>query len=134
EATDNDAVGGPKAGVSRTQVLERYDASRKRREALARVEKLWGELLDLLADRLEAPDRDPDAESAAVLAGRQVDTRGTLLITTFREVASELAGARDVPPELAAALNNVADSTGAKVRATSDFRNVLERVVERGSG
>src|SRR5690606_38728550 len=52
----------------------------------------------------------------------------------LREVASELADARDVPPELAAALNNVADSTGSRVRATSDFRSVLERVVDRGSG
>ena len=134
EATDNDAVRGPKTGVSRTQVLERYDASRKRREALARVEQLWGELLELLADRMESADRDHNAESSAILAGRRVDGRGTLLVTTLREVASELADARDVPPELAAALNNVADSTGSRVRATSDFRSVLERVVDRGSG
>src|SRR5690606_40497276 len=87
-----------------------------------------------LADRMESADRDHNAESSAILAGRRVDGRGTLLVTTLREVASELADARDVPPELAAALNNVAESTGSRVRATSDFRSVLERVVDRGSG
>jgi len=133
EALDNDAIAGAKRGVSRTQTLKLYDASEKRQQALERVEALWGDLLELLADRLESPDRDRKSTAEQLLASSRIDVRGAELMASMRDTAAELARQRDVPPELPAALNNVADSTGRRVRATTDFRRVLERLVGRDS-
>ncbi len=127
EAKDNDAVEGPKRGVSRTQVLRIYSAAEHRRAALQKAEALWGRMVDHLADRLEGPDRDKQKVAEQVVAGQTVDTSGLTLVEDLRTLARELGRERDAPQELVTALANVAQTLGAKVRATSDFRKLYLR-------
>ncbi|HYO56914.1 DUF4175 family protein, partial [Archangium sp.] len=84
EAKDNDAVEGPKRGVSRTQVLRVYSAAEHRRAALEKAEALWGRMVDHLADRLEGPDRDRVKEAQKVAAAQSVDTSGLTLVADMR--------------------------------------------------
>ncbi|HYH95970.1 DUF4175 family protein, partial [Hyalangium sp.] len=68
EARDNDAVEGPKKGLSRTQVLRIYSAAEHRRAALQKAEALWGRLLDHLADRLDGSDHAKEKTAESVTA------------------------------------------------------------------
>ncbi len=127
EARDNDAVEGPKRGISRTQVLRIYSAAEHRRIALQKAEALWGRLVDHLADRLEGSDHSKEKTAESVTAGQAVDTSGQQLVTDMRALAQELSKERDVPKELAGALVNIADGLGRKLSATVDFRRLYLR-------
>ncbi|WP_083681893.1 DUF4175 family protein [Archangium sp. Cb G35] len=134
EARDNDAVEGPKRGVSRTQVLRVYSAAEHRRAALQKAEALWGRMVDHLADRMEGPDRDKTKDVQKVTAAQTVDTSGQTLVSDMRALAQELARERDNPAELVAALSNVAQTLGPKVRATADLRRIYLRTQQRRTG
>jgi hypothetical protein len=134
EARDNDAVEGPKRGVSRTQVLRVYSAAEHRRAALQKAEALWGRMVDHLADRMEGPDRDKTKDVQKVTAAQTVDTSGQTLVTDMRALAQELGRERDNPAELVAALANVAQTLGPKVRATADLRRIYLRTQQRRTG
>ncbi|WP_246357711.1 DUF4175 family protein, partial [Pyxidicoccus fallax] len=127
EAQDNDAVEGPKKGVSRTQVLRVYSAAEHRRAALEKAEQLWGRMVDHLADRLEGPDRDKKKDPQAIAAAASVDTSGQQLITDMRTLARELARERDVPTELVSALSHISESLGSHINGTADFRRLYLR-------
>jgi len=134
EARDNDAVEGPKRGVSRTQVLRIYSAAEHVRAALEKAEALWGRMVDHLADRLEGPDREKVKDPAKVASAQSVDASGQTLVTDMRALAQELSRERDTPAELVTALVNISDALGEKVRATSDFRRLYLRTQQRRRG
>ncbi|MFY0571577.1 DUF4175 family protein [Archangium lansingense] len=134
EAKDNDAVEGPKRGVSRTQVLRVYSAAEHRRAALQKAEAIWGRMVDHLADRMEGPDRDRTKDVQKVTAAQSVDASGQTLVTDMRALAQELSRERDNPAELVAALANVAQTLGQKVRATADLRRIYLRTQQRRTG
>ncbi|KFE68917.1 DUF4175 family protein [Hyalangium minutum] len=127
EARDNDAVEGPKKGLSRTQVLRIYSAAEHRRAALQKAEALWGRLVDHLADRLEGSDTAKEKTAESVTSGQAVDTSGQQLVADMRALAQELARERDVPRDLVGALLNIADGLGRKLSATADFRRLYLR-------
>lgn len=127
EAQDNDAVEGPKKGVSRTQVLRIYSAAEHLRNALQKTEVLWGRMVDHLADRLEGPDRVKQKDPQAVAAAASVDTSGQQLVTDMRTLAQELSKERDIPTELVSALANISESLGSHIRGTADFRRLYLR-------
>ncbi|HZI14559.1 MAG TPA: DUF4175 family protein [Myxococcus sp.] len=127
EAQDNDAVEGPKKGVSRTHVLRIYSAAEHRRAALEKAEQLWGRMVDHLADRLEGPDRAKQKDAQAIAAAASVDTSGQQLITDMRALAKELSKERDMPTELVSALANISESLGSHIRGTADFRRLYLR-------
>ncbi|MFL5356578.1 DUF4175 family protein [Archangium sp.] len=134
EAKDNDAVEGPKRGVSRTQVLRVYSAAEHLRAALEKAEALWGRMVDHLADRLEGPERERVREPQKVAAAQSVDTAGLTLVADMRALAQELSRERDNPAELVGALSNIAATLGQKVRATSDLRRIYLRTQQRRAG
>lgn len=127
EARDNDAVEGPKRGVSRTQVLRIYSAAEHRRAALAKAEALWGRLVDHLADRLEGSDGAREKDVERITAGQAVDASGLQLVGDMRALAKELSRERDVPKELLGALINIADGMSRKISTTMDFRRLYLR-------
>ncbi|HZI08302.1 MAG TPA: DUF4175 family protein, partial [Archangium sp.] len=131
EARDNDAVEGPKRGVSRTQVLRVYSAAEHRRAALQKAEALWSRMVDHLADRMEGPDRDKTKDVQKVTAAQTADTSGLTLVADLRALAQELGRERDNPAELVAALANISQTLGQKVRATGDLRRIYLRT-QRG--
>ncbi|WP_090488209.1 DUF4175 family protein [Myxococcus virescens] len=127
EAQDNDAVEGPKKGVSRTQVLRVYSAAEHRRAALEKAEQLWGRMVDHLADRLEGPERAKQKDPQAITAGATVDTSGESLVADMKTLAQELARERDVPTELVSALSNISESLGSHIRGTAELRRLYLR-------
>ncbi|MBZ4335479.1 DUF4175 family protein [Corallococcus sp. AS-1-12] len=127
EAKDNDAVEGPKKGVSRTQTLRVYSAAEHRRAALEKAEVLWGRLVDHLADRLEGPDRAKQKDAAAVETAKSVDTSGQQLADDFRAQGAELSREKDVPKEIVSALLNIGGELKRSVSTTSDFRRLYLR-------
>ncbi|WP_422723934.1 DUF4175 family protein [Hyalangium rubrum] len=127
EARDNDAVEGPKKGVSRTQMLRIYSAAEHRRAALQKAEALWGRLVDHLADRLEGSDREKEKTPESITAGQKVDASGQQLVGDMRTLATELSRERDAPQELVAALANIADGMSKKITTTADFRRLYLR-------
>lgn len=127
EAQDNDAVEGPKKGVSRTQVLRIYSAAEHRRAAREKAEQLWGRMVDHLADRLEGPDRAKQKDPQAIATAASVDTSGQQLVTDMRTLAQELARGRDVPTELVSALSHISESLGSHINGTSDLRRLYLR-------
>ncbi len=134
EAKDNDAVEGPKRGVSRTQVLRVYSAAEHTRQALEKAEALWGRMVDHLADRLEGPDRERTKDPAKVASAQTVDTTGLALVADMRGLAQQLGRERDIPAELITALANISETLGQKVRATADLRRVYLRTQQRRGG
>jgi hypothetical protein len=131
EAKDNDAVEGPKRGVSRTQVLRIYSAAEHRRAALDKTEALWHRLVDHLADRLEGADRAKEKTLESITQGQKVDTSGQQLVGDMRGLAQELSRERDAPQELITALANIADGMSKKLYATSDFRRLYLRTAKQ---
>lgn len=131
EARDNDAVEGPKRGVSRTQVLRMYSAAEHRRAALEKAEALWGRMVDHLADRLEGPEREQARDVEKIKAAQPVDASGMTLVADMRALAQELSRERDAPTELVGALSNISTSLGERVRTTADVRRLFLRT--RGS-
>ncbi len=135
EATDNDAVKGPKKGTSAVMTLKLYSSAEHRREALARAEALWTRLLDHLADRMEAPDRKSPAPVDAAVAGKPIDERAAQLSGDLTALAQALEEDREPPRELVSALLNVAGELGADTTTITGHRRFLLRLAGReGSG
>jgi hypothetical protein len=128
EAKDNDAVSGPKKGVSNALTLKVYSAAEHRREALEKAEALWERLVTHLADRMEGADRSSPALPEAALANRPVDERGQSLALDMGALAEELDALRDPPTELSSALWNVAKELREDVSAVAAQRTLLLRL------
>ncbi|MCC6333083.1 MAG: DUF4175 family protein [Myxococcales bacterium] len=128
EAKDNDAVAGPKKGVSNSLTLKVYSAAEHRREALQKAEAVWERLVTHLADRMEAGDRPSPATPDAALASRPVDERGQTLALDLGTLAGELEELREPPTELSSALWNVAKELREDVSAVATQRKLLLRL------
>lgn len=128
EATDNDAVKGPKKGVSANLTVKLYSAEEHRREALRRAAALWERLVTHLADRLEGAERASPASPEAALAGRPVDERAVQLTQDLAQLAEELHKDRSAPLELAQALTNVGRELTVDTSVVSGQRRMLLRL------
>jgi Domain of unknown function (DUF4175) len=128
EATDNDAVKGPKKGVSSTLHLKLYSAEEHRREALKKAEALWERLITHVADRLEGADRVSPATVEAALAGKPVDARVRELSDDLTQLAHDLDEDRDPPEELIQALRNVGTEVARDASTVSVHRRVMLRL------
>jgi len=129
EATDNDAVAGPKKGVSKTQTLKLYSAAEHRREAVHKAEALWERMVLHLADRMEGPDRQAAKRDAdEIKAGAMVDEKGQQVATDAVELAAELGREKDVPLELVDAVGNAGAQLRQAIAATSGARRIFVRL------
>lgn len=127
EAKDNDAVSGPKKGVSRTLQLKTYSAAEHRREALQRAEALWERMVTQLADRMEGPDRRADHTLDEVKSQVAVDEAGFKLTSDMQFSVAEMSKSRDAPIELMGALSNIAGTLAPKQMRTSSTRRLAIR-------
>lgn len=131
EATDNDAVKGPKKGTSATLRLKLYSSAEHRREALRKAEELWGRLVDHLADRMEGPDRASPTSPDHAVAGKPADERGAQLAAEFSQLAQDLGDEKDPSMELLATLQNIGAELARDVSQVSSQRRVLLRLAGR---
>ncbi|MEW6431273.1 MAG: DUF4175 family protein [Myxococcota bacterium] len=131
EAKDNDAVAGPKKGVSNALTLKVYSAAEHRRDALAKVEAQWERLVGHLADRMESPDRASPATADAALASRSVDDRARALSQDMAQLAEDLDALRDPPTELSSALWNVSRELEQDTAEVTTQRKLLLRLTGR---
>lgn len=131
EALDNDAVSGPKKGVSATHVLKVYSASEHHKEALARVQALWERLVTLAADRLEEPAPSAPGELLETwyAKGTAVDRGAVGLSGELRKAAHDLSKDRGTPKGLPRALDNVAAGVGTSAQRTTIARSPLAKAV-----
>lgn len=135
EATDNDAVKGPKKGVSATLLVKLYSAEEHRRAALRKATELWERLVTHLADRLEGPDRSSPASPEAALAGRPVDERASQLAQDLTQLSADLREDRSAPLEIAQAASNIGRELTVDTSAVSGPRRMLLRLSgKEGSG
>ncbi len=134
EARDNDAVAGPKKGVSRTQVVRIYSAAENRREAVRRAELLWERLIGQLADRLEGGDAADGVTAERAVQNAPADEAGITLAEDLLREAGELLDGKDAPEELASALTAIGDGYGRHVRTTRDNRRLFLRLSQRPNG
>ncbi len=133
EATDNDAVAGPKKGVSRTQTFKLYSAAEHRRAAVHKAEAVWERFVTHLADRMEGPDRQaPKKDFDEIRMGSALDERGQVLASDAIELAGELGRERDAPLELADAVQNAGATLRAVIASTSGARRIYVRL--KGTG
>jgi hypothetical protein len=130
EVLDDDAVSGPKKGMSETQRVKVYSEADHRRQVLEKARQVFEEMLALLGDRLEtfaagridSPDRLTVAD--------QLDRRTRELHEKMRATAREIRHDRAGPRPLAAALDNVAGQlrfaeqrvTSARAQVAGAFR------------
>ncbi|MDP2274140.1 MAG: DUF4175 domain-containing protein [Archangium sp.] len=134
EATDNDAVKGPKKGASPAMRLKLYSSAEHRRQALAKAEELWGRLVDHLADRMEAPDRASPTPVDAAVAGKPIDERGVQLASDIAVLAQEIRDERDPSEELLSTLLNISAELNSDVSQVVSQRRVLLRIAGREGG
>ncbi|MBL9039519.1 MAG: DUF4175 domain-containing protein, partial [Archangium sp.] len=130
EATDNDAVKGPKKAVSRTQRLTLYSAAAHRRDALKKAEALWERLVTHLADRLESRERTALTAEVAQ-QHRSTDGAAMMLGSDLAAFAKSLASEREPPEGLLGAAANIATELNRDLSETSLNRLVYLRVAGR---
>ncbi len=129
EATDNDAVAGPKKGVSKTQTLKLYSAAEHRRDAVHKAEALWERMVMHLADRMEGPDRKATKQDAdEIKLGAMTDEKGSQVASDAIELSVELGREKDVPPELVDAVGNAGAQLRQVVAATNGARRIFVRL------
>lgn len=128
EATDNDAVKGPKKGVSASLTLKLYSAEEHRREALKKAAALWDRLVHHLADRLEGPERTSPATPEAALLGKSTDEKASQLVGDTAQLAEDLGQDRSAPIELAQALYNIGRELTVDTAVVSGQRRMMLRL------
>lgn len=122
-ARDNDAVSGPKWGQSRTQTLKVYSQAEHRRELLAKAEEAWERMILGLGDRIEPREGPRRVEGEArVEAGRRADGEVLAAVGLLQDVAAAFAKDEAAPPELFAAIQNLARNLGKKAHHTRATR------------
>jgi hypothetical protein len=128
EATDNDAVKGPKKGVSNTLQLKLYSVEEHRREALKKTEALWERLITHVADRLEGSDRTAPTTPTAAVEGKPVDARAQQLGEDLAQLVKDLDEDRDPPEEIISALRNVSTELARDQSTIAVNRRLLLRM------
>lgn len=130
EVFDNDAVSGPKRGVSASQVLEVFSQTEHHRRILQKAEEQWERLLSGLGDRLEEPPAGDDGALATADWERRTAAKDQLLAQVaadLRTLSAELADDPRAPPEIGRALGHVGSRVGAAVQRTTTTRSALVR-------
>lgn len=127
EALDDDAVSGPKKGVSRTRYLKVFSAAEHHRELMAEVDKLWEAMIGRLGDHLETPfgvkGGDSRADSAAAIKGAEGLTRGLdHLVASMDATLGKLGEDTLTPRTMLDALTNI---RGGIARAASRSKDAL---------
>jgi hypothetical protein len=153
EAKDNDAVAGPKLGKSKEQVLRVYSEAEHHRLALQRVEHIWEQMIGILGDTIDRPDRTllppeklgkvegkpqtqtpPAGEAVDVAAaGAANDQHANELVTAMRETVVELRRDRASPKEIPRALSNIVTSLQDSTQALSESRTAFLRWSRNGN-
>ncbi|MHB1843946.1 MAG: DUF4175 family protein [Deltaproteobacteria bacterium] len=123
EATDNDAVSGPKSTRARAQTLVVFSEAEHHRAALAEARALWERLVGILGDRLVERQADGGPLRAGEgAAGDISDAKALSLCDDMERAAQSLRKDRAAPQALGPALRNVAHSERARASLTSDAR------------
>jgi hypothetical protein len=129
EATDNDAISGPKRAASATHTVKVYSQSEHHRAALAKALAIWEEMVRLLGDRLELFEGSPPWTPERVVQAQALDGRARSLHESMRGTAQELRRDRAAPKELAAALFNVAGALKPMEQNLTALRTGLARML-----
>jgi hypothetical protein len=130
EVLDNDAVSGPKRGVSATQVLKVFSLTEHHEEILRRAEEQWERLLSGLGDRLEERgpgDQGERADAAWAQATGEKDQLLTRVAMDLGALGRELAKDKRAPPEIGRALLHVGNRVASSVERTIAGRAALVR-------
>ncbi|MGC3999883.1 MAG: hypothetical protein QM767_21535 [Anaeromyxobacter sp.] len=144
EARDGDTVSGPKTGSSDTHVIRVYSEAEHRRRILEKATAAFEELVALLGDRLDLFAQGSVATADRLPLATALDGRARGLHEKLRQAAQEIRADRAGPPEVAAALQNVATSlrvaeqrvsaTRAQVAQAFRIRVLPDRSVVRTMG
>lgn len=131
EVKDNDAVAGPKTGVSRTQSIKVYSEAEHHRRAIARLEAVWERLVVHLADRIEGPDRARERAPNAIGDAARLDDKGFSIADDLRALGRALRKDRS-PDELARAASAVGGSLRESTGQLAGARTAYLRLARRG--
>lgn len=132
EATDDDAVSGPKKGASPTQVVKIYSEAEHRARLMEEVRAVWEELVGVLGDHLELEARGQLHTAPMLPLAEALDGRVRRVHQRLREVAASLRKDKAAPRELARGLENVAGSIRFAEQRVSSTRATLARTVREG--
>jgi hypothetical protein len=129
EAQDQDAIDGPKKGVSAIHTLKIFSAAEHHREALLRAQQLWERLIVHLADRLEekAPPAPLDEAVPWYQAMTARDRQAMGLVADLGAAGRELGKDKLAPPALGRALKYVQSSLSPLVQRTAIARAPLSK-------
>lgn len=108
EVRDNDAVSGPKRGVSATQAVKIYSEAEHRRKLLTQAQALWERMVALLADRLELRDGLSLWTPPLLARGQALDVRTRGLHLSLRDAAVAMRRQKGTPRAIPDALRNAA--------------------------
>jgi hypothetical protein len=132
EATDGDAVSGPKKGASATHVVKIYSEAEHRRRLMEEVRAAWEELVGVLGDHLELGARGQLQAPTVLPLAAALDARVKKSHQRLRDVAGEIRKDRAGPKELARGLENVAATLRIAEQRVSSTRQALARFVREG--
>jgi hypothetical protein len=132
EATDGDAVSGPKKAASATHTVKVYSEAEHRRKLLEQVRAVWDEMVGVLGDHLELGARGK-LESAELLPlAEALDGRVRQLHGRLREVAGAIRKDKAGPKEIARGLENVAGAIRIAEQRLTSSRQTLARTLRAG--
>lgn len=134
EATDGDAVSGPKKGNSATHVVKVYSAAEHRRKLMEEVRAAWEELVGVLGDHLELGARGKPQSKEILPLAEALDARVKKAHGRLREVAAAIRKDKAGPREIARGLENVASSIRLAEQRASSTRATLARTIREGKG
>ncbi|HSM92409.1 MAG TPA: DUF4175 family protein [Anaeromyxobacteraceae bacterium] len=132
EATDGDAVSGPKKGASGTQVLKIYSEAEHRRKLMELARAAWEELVGVTGDHLELGARGKLHSAELLPLAEALDGRVKRVHGRLREVAAEIRKDKAGPRELAQGLENVAGALRIAEQRVGSARQTLARQVREG--
>jgi hypothetical protein len=132
EATDEDAVSGPKKAASATNVVKLYSEAEHRRKLMEEVRGAWEELVAVLGDHLELPTRGKLHTPAMLPLAEALDGRVVHAHRRLREVAAAIRKDKAGPREIARGLENVAAAVRIAEQRVSSTRATLARMVREG--
>ena len=138
EALDDDAVSGPKKGVSKTRYLKVFSAAEHHRKLMAEVDKLWEGMITALADHLATPFAvGPDEPEGTVRpklsAARKLEAGLGTLVDHMDATLGKLGQDRLTPRPLLDALMNIrAGVHHVDDRSASALRYFARRLRVRG--
>ncbi len=132
EATDGDAVSGPKKGASATHVVKIYSEAEHRRKLMEAVRAAWEELVGVTGDHLELVARGKLHTAQLLPLAEALDGRVARVHGRLRELAATIRKEKAGPKELARGLENAAGSIRLAAQRVSSTRQTLARMLREG--